>query len=570
MLRLAYLRDQLARSKALDELYIELINSAQEDLTPHGQRNLVGLYKAQEMCAQQTLLTLQALSPVLWIPNEVLVEIFLHSLPEDYRFSRKLAPLVLCWVCQSWRHLVFSNPKLWKRLSFWAPPTCRRDRLCYPTRLVNRWLSHSQTLPLRLFFEPGMTRNHLKTFVELVLLEYYAQCQHLELSVSTLSARGLINFINLPPGSLCSLESLVLDGFDEVPFSSAEDDDEDEIDDENTSIPIPITVFTSSPKLRKLATSSLNFIYHVDVDKLQFNMDILPWGGLTHLLITDFINIDVFVRALAECLALRFLRVSLSLLVENEEPNHVANPDLPIRVVLQDLTAMYVTVDGGSSFPPAMDIFQLPALTDLHFRRCCEATDRFSWDESVHFCSQLGLLRHLKLTGHVGSTQQVISFLRRTSTVTTLFMNIVVDYTTLIPVLFPAETVPPLPYLTNLELHLESRELCYPQVPASDIFEVTNGSTTFRRMRNIDVDTLQPCIFRLREAIELTQRSSLRDINLFYLRGPLCEKSLREVRRQFHSSVLATHFEKNNVSKRGGSDRVLMDAQCASTSYTIS
>lgn len=524
------------------------------------------------MCSEQVITTLQALCPIQWIPDEILLEIFFHCLPDDHRFSRTLAPLLMCHVCKFWRKLALSKPGFWTKLSFWTPPTSKRDLLCYPSRLVNPWLSWSRALPLQLIFESGTSLNHLKSFVELVLLEHYPRCQHLELSVSSVSARGLINFIDLPPGSLRMLESLVLNGFDEAPFFSGAGDNEDNDYEDNDDTIIPMTVFKSSPMLRKLATSSLDFIYHLGADEMRFNLDILPWIQLTHLFIGDFINVDVFVHALVECLAIQFLRVSLDLEDEEEDPDYISNAGLPIHVVLPSLTAMYISVDGGSSFPSAMNIFQFPALNAVHFRRCRDGpqvADRFSWTDSAHFCGQLNHLQHLTLTGHVGSTEQVISLLQHASTITTLVLDISVDHTLLVPVLFPADTIPPLPYLTNLELHLEYRELSYPQCPPTDVFEITRAGIALRRIRGIALDSSQPCIFRFREMIESTKPCFLRGIHVFYLRGPPCEKSLRELRKQFRSSALATQFEKKNVSSRFDSDRELVESYCGSTVFSL-
>lgn len=416
-----------------------------------------------------------------------------------------------------------------------------------------------------------MSCAHLRTFVELVLLEHYPRCQHLELSVSSSSVRGLVNFINLPAGSLSRVESLVLDGLDEVVLSSGEDGEDDEDDDEGEDTLIPTTVFQSSPMLQKLATSSLDFAFHLGDNEIQFNVHVLPWAQLTHLLITEFIDIDIFIHTLAECLAIQFLRVSLNLKSDEEEPDRHVNLSVT-RVVLSSLAAIYISVNGGLSFPSSMDVFQFPALTAIHFRRHhddLELPDLFAWTESSHFCNQLSNLQHLSLTGYVGSTEQVIWVLQRARAITTLVLDIYDDYATLIPAIFPADSVSLLPRLTKLELHLERRELCHPQGAPTSIVEITRNGLTSRRMSDISQESLQPCIFRLRELIESTQSCLLRSLSLSYLRGPPCDKSLRELRKQFRSSILETQFEKKNVSSRVGLDCYLMENHYAGTSYTL-
>lgn len=420
-----------------------------------------------------------------------------------------------------------------------------------------------------------MSRAHVKIFAELVLLEYYPQCQHLDLSVSRMPSAGLINFVNLPPGSLSTLECLVLDGLDEAAFATqeGEDEDEDEDDeDEDTTVPLIITAFQSSPKLRKLATSSLDFAFHIGPDVVQFNFHVLPWLRLTYLLITDFIDIDFFTHVLAECLALQFLRISLCLTSKDVESTNISHSNLPDNVVLSSLAAIYISVDGGSSFPSEMDIFSFPALTAIHFRRYRnnpQEVDPFSWTESPHFCSQLVNLQHLSLTGHVGLTEQVNFLLRCTPKVTKLSLDIFADYATLLPALFPCSAVSPLPSLTSLEIHLENRELCYPRGPVNAIFEVTRNGVTLRRMRDISLECMQPPIFRFRDMVESTRSCLLRNLSLFYLRGPPYDKSLNELNRQFRTSTLVTRFEKKKTSSRVGLDQTLMENHSTSTSYTL-
>lgn len=556
----------------LQTIFADLIAFTRCDSRPGDRQRLLELHKAQNICVRQATITLQALSPIQWVPNEILAEIFFHCIPSNYHFSQNEAPLSLCRVCKVWRTLVLSNHGLWRKLSFWSPPATKRDLLCYPLRLVNRWLSHSGTLPLHLFFENGMSRTHVKTFAELVLLEYYPRCQHLDFGVSRMPSLGLINFINLPPGSLEALECLVLDGMDEEVFEEENDDYGDDDDDDDTSPPIMITAFQSSRRLRKLATSSLDFAFYVGPDEIRFNLLVVPWPQLTDLLITDFINIDFFIHMLTECLALKFLRVSLGLTNSSRELSHICHTNLPKDVVLPSLTDLYISVDGGSSFPSEMDIFSFPALTAVHFRRYrndAHEAEQFSWTESPHFCNQLGRLHHLILTGHVGPTEQVIFLLRCTPIVTKLSLDIFTDYAMLLPALFPSDQISLLPILTSLQLDLEHPELCYPQCALEDVFEVTRNGVRLRRMRDISLECLQPCIFRLREMIESTQSSLLRSLRLVYLNGPPNDKGLSELRKQFKTSTLATQFQKKVLSSRVGSDQALIENHCTSTSYNL-
>ncbi|KAJ6480949.1 hypothetical protein C8R45DRAFT_905564, partial [Mycena sanguinolenta] len=53
--------------------------------------------------------------PILTIPVEITSEIFLHCLPaiEAALPSTNSAPLLLGRICQTWRDIAYSNPRLW-------------------------------------------------------------------------------------------------------------------------------------------------------------------------------------------------------------------------------------------------------------------------------------------------------------------------------------------------------------------------------------------------------------------------------------------------------------------------
>ncbi|KAF8173120.1 hypothetical protein BJ912DRAFT_820735, partial [Pholiota molesta] len=58
--------------------------------------------------------------PISTINYDVLKEIFVHCLPEyalarsaDEQPNVKIAPLLLCQVCSSWRSVALVSPRLW-------------------------------------------------------------------------------------------------------------------------------------------------------------------------------------------------------------------------------------------------------------------------------------------------------------------------------------------------------------------------------------------------------------------------------------------------------------------------
>lgn len=457
--------------------------------------------------------------------------------------------------------LALSNCGLWTKISFWSPSYLKQDLLCYPTRLVNQWLSHSGSSPLRLYFNHGMSRGHLKTYVELVLLEHYAQCQFLELSVSASTALGMQNFINLPAGSLSALESLVLEDLDEADFISL-DDDED--------ISFPITAFQLSSRLRKLTTNFLEFTHHLTTNGTVFHPYVLPWAQLTHLLITEFVQIEIFVAALAQCIDIQFLRVSLRVLSDEHFINATL-PGPPVNVILPNLKALFVTFDGGSSFPPEMDIFSFPALVDVHIRRYqdnAKEKDHFSWERSPHIRRQLNHVQQLILTGHVGSTEQVMTLLGGMPALVELSLDIFADYQMLLPGLFPYKATSCIQYVQSLEIHLQHGQLNFPGGPPDGILQEIQGSFPHLQMRHIPDISLQPCFFRFRDLIESTHHQShLNTLRVSVLQGPTCDKFLHELHTQFLSSGLQTYFKSKDDSSRGCSDQDLIKNKL--TSYTL-
>lgn len=331
--------------------------------------------------------------------------------------------------------------------------------MCYPIRYISRWLSLSRTLPMDIIFERGILLGHTQVFAELFMdMGDHSRCRSLDLFLTKSSALALIYFVNLPPGSLRFLESLVLEGLDESDFVI------------ESNLPSGITVFQASPRLQELTTDRLDFTYSLDQGLRTFNRHVLPWPQLTKLLITEFLDVEIFVAALVECAALQFLRVSLDLSdhLDDDTPN-IEDYMFRLPVTLPHLTELYISFRDGLFFPPAMDLFTFPALTHLRFRRTQGRTgpssynlqrlDPFSWIDSKHFLQQLRQLQQLTLVGHVGGTEQIRILLRCTPRLTKLSLDIHTDYPTLIPAIFPYPlrsryVACPASLLTDLELHL--------------------------------------------------------------------------------------------------------------------
>jgi hypothetical protein len=91
------------------------------------------------------------------IPDEILQEIFVNTLPEAYlpQMSSTSVPMVLTHVCRRWRTLAFANTRLWAGLHISELP----DRKWYQARRerklihIREWLSRARTTPIHLSFE---------------------------------------------------------------------------------------------------------------------------------------------------------------------------------------------------------------------------------------------------------------------------------------------------------------------------------------------------------------------------------------------------------------------------------
>lgn len=317
--------------------------------------------------------------------------------------------------------------------------------------------------------------------VGLVLLPHHARCRHLDLHLVGQSAFALNNFVTLPPGSLKSLQSLVLEGLDEVDFAQ---------EGQPLGQPV-ITAFRNSPQLRRLTTSALEFMFSYDSEASipHFDTAVLPWIGITHLMITNFIRVDIFVIALAECAALQFLRVSLDLEDDVEYPNMGQwLPQDP--VILTNLTEFRVSLSEGLCFPPLMNVFTFPALRHLHIQRIeahhLHSSDPFSWKHSRLFLYKIHGIQALTLVGRVGVEEEVLTLLRNTPQVTNLSLDIWTKYQFLIPALFPpSDSLPadhalsrPLKRMTHLSVRLEGRDFPFPSHLIRDAVDSAQHSLT--------------------------------------------------------------------------------------------
>ncbi|KAJ7280806.1 hypothetical protein C8J57DRAFT_1124314, partial [Mycena rebaudengoi] len=85
--------------------------------------------------------------PVLTLPTDITSEIFVHFLPpypEHPPPTGPASPEFLAHICQAWREIALSTPRLWRAIELRLPTTS-------PTRaldLLRTWVSRSKYCPL--------------------------------------------------------------------------------------------------------------------------------------------------------------------------------------------------------------------------------------------------------------------------------------------------------------------------------------------------------------------------------------------------------------------------------------
>ncbi|KAJ6598533.1 hypothetical protein B0H10DRAFT_2441483 [Mycena sp. CBHHK59/15] len=93
---------------------------------------------------------LALVSPARRLPDDVVREIFEASLPSEYAVMRgDEPPLLLRQICQPWRRLAQSTPRLWATLHVAASPSDKMEKM---RDAVNVWIARSGSVPLSLSF----------------------------------------------------------------------------------------------------------------------------------------------------------------------------------------------------------------------------------------------------------------------------------------------------------------------------------------------------------------------------------------------------------------------------------
>ncbi|KAJ7356476.1 hypothetical protein DFH08DRAFT_1075667 [Mycena albidolilacea] len=143
--------------------------------------------------------------PVLTLPTEITVEIFIHFLPIYPACPPLLgpySPTLLTQICRAWREIALETPALWRAI--WMSPSMPFER---QPPLFDMWLSRSLCYPLSLdFSENDINRLHTTKVLSAAIV-HCARWEHLNLELST----SLLRTIEGPMPLLRSLNLQLVD-----------------------------------------------------------------------------------------------------------------------------------------------------------------------------------------------------------------------------------------------------------------------------------------------------------------------------------------------------------------------
>jgi hypothetical protein len=326
-------------------------------------------------------------------------------LPEQCRPTSKQAPLLLCQISSAWRQIALGMPHLWSNLYISKQDfTSRPSNHHSPASVAKQWLSRSgisAPLSLRLDY---IDRSSLAPLIQEVLIPYAHRYSNLILhGHSSISNRtcSLTPFLEMPPGRVDQLESLILSLDDEVEG--------------------PVTVFETAPRLRRASLTCVTFDGQVSISVR------LPWAQLTHLTLSEFLLPTVWVIIMTQCIKLQKGVFNITMLHASDEP-FLSSEDSVTFHDLHDLGVMFM--QGSTSYFTGL---YFPSLTRLRLRSHSLFSNLpgFFWLEPNHFLHQLRGLHRISLIGTTATTRELIELLRMTPALVELELDNALDYTQL-------------------------------------------------------------------------------------------------------------------------------------------
>ncbi|KAJ7679315.1 hypothetical protein DFH06DRAFT_974911, partial [Mycena polygramma] len=149
------------------------------------------------------------LSPVRALPEDILGEIFVASLPDPRGIDVRASPLLLCQICMAWRVLAFSMPRLWDHIH---PEFNERWELTdFAETFWGAWLDRSGARPLTIRTTLSLKCTETNNFAPLLTLlidqDRSRRWKHLYLELPNWQD-SLIPLNNLGPDDVPLLQSV--------------------------------------------------------------------------------------------------------------------------------------------------------------------------------------------------------------------------------------------------------------------------------------------------------------------------------------------------------------------------
>ncbi|KAJ7484961.1 hypothetical protein B0H11DRAFT_2019396 [Mycena galericulata] len=286
--------------------------------------------------------------PVLTLPNELVSEIFIHSLPpsdsEESDSSALSSPLLLGRICRKWRDISLSTPRLWTDIDFTIGNRESSKVSINRLELLDTFFTRSRNCQLNISmtyhpFHPPTASGELAAGVAMeAVTQHCRRWEEAYLAVPLLHltrATGDMPLLHTLTLCVTDIDELVLQGADPT---------------------APVEMFEKAPKLKRLIL--VDFIPGIFT---------LPWAQLTTISI---------IRARFPLDIVEVLRASVNLtcfLADFEEAcDDEAMDDILDIPPLLHLTDLHL---GGETYCPShmqlLEKLTLPALSSLSIHESC-------------------------------------------------------------------------------------------------------------------------------------------------------------------------------------------------------
>ncbi|KAJ7901041.1 hypothetical protein B0H14DRAFT_2670504 [Mycena olivaceomarginata] len=282
-----------------------------------------------------------AASPVLTLPPEIVAEIFVDFLPaypEFPPYSGSRSPLLLCRICRHWRAVALTTPALWKAISI---VVCERD--AYETQkleLLKTWIARSGSCPLSLSIIGPTYRTTAPIFAQLIetAVAHCNRWEHLDMLIP-------FDHLHLVRGEMSLLRDLTIGPTDL-----------------RSDAPSTLSLFEAAPQLRNVVLTSCFLTSTIR----------LPWAQLTHL--------EAHCLYEHECIEILrdapfLVACTLSLCCSDEELDVDEWPDVPVHMHLRTLILRANAPDEDARMWLVLDCLTLPVLRTLEVMELCMTLD---------------------------------------------------------------------------------------------------------------------------------------------------------------------------------------------------